>query len=122
MNELRRTLSAQERRPLVADCVRAGKSNRAIAKELGVDGATVRNDRKYLATPEHERPVKQERARKPKIPAPMYTVDDPASVNRQKGRMLKVLKRWIVESTWFSTRSNTYCMTPASNSFTEGNL
>lgn len=87
-------LSPEERRPLVADAIRAGKSNRAIAKELGIDEGTVRNDRKYLAIPEHERPVKQEQIRKPK---PMYTVDDPASLVRYKCRVLKAVKHWIME-------------------------
>ena len=47
-----------ERHEFVALAVKTGKSNRAIAKELGVDEGTVRRDRKFLATPENERPVK----------------------------------------------------------------
>ena len=46
-----RRISADERRKLVALGVQAGKSNRAIAKELGCDEGTVRRDRKFLATP-----------------------------------------------------------------------
>lgn len=95
MNASCTSLSPEERRPLVEDAVRAGKSNRAIAKELGVDEGTVRRDRKYLATPEHERPIKIERPKKSKTPKPMYTLEDPASLVRQKGRVLKVLKHWI---------------------------
>jgi hypothetical protein len=33
---------------------------RAIARELEVDEGTVRNDRMYLVTPEHDRQVKKE--------------------------------------------------------------
>ena len=43
-------LSPTERRKRVALGVKAGKSNRAIAKELGVDEGTIRRDRKFLAT------------------------------------------------------------------------
>lgn len=49
--------SPEERRKFVALQVKAGKSNRAIAKELDVDEGTIRRDRKYLAIPECERPV-----------------------------------------------------------------
>ena len=45
-------LTPTERHKFVALGVKAGKSNRAIAKELGVDEGTVRRDRKFLATPE----------------------------------------------------------------------
>jgi DNA-binding NarL/FixJ family response regulator len=43
--KIRSSLSSEERRWLVAFGVHAGKSNRAIARELGVDDGTVRNDR-----------------------------------------------------------------------------
>ena len=57
-------LSPAERRKRVALAVKAGRSNRAIGKELGVDEGTVRRDRKYLATPEDERPVRVPRPKK----------------------------------------------------------
>jgi DNA-binding NarL/FixJ family response regulator len=50
-------LSPPERHEFVVLGVRAGKSNRAIAKELGVDKGTIRRDRKFLATPEVRRPM-----------------------------------------------------------------
>jgi DNA-binding NarL/FixJ family response regulator len=50
-------LSPTERRHRVVLGVQAGKSNRAIAKELSVDEGTVRLDRKFLTTPENERSV-----------------------------------------------------------------
>lgn len=81
----------------VARGVEAGKSNRAIARELEVDEGTVRRDRMYLATPEFERPVKKERSKKSKVSKPMYTVDDHASLIRQKGRVLKAVGNWITE-------------------------
>jgi len=97
MNQDQSKFTPEERRLLVARGVQAGKSNRAIAKKLGVDEGTVRNARKYLATPEHERPVKKERPRKFKVPVPIYTLDDRASLLRQKGRVLKAAKHWIAE-------------------------
>jgi transposase len=95
-----RKLTPDERRELVSRGVNEGKSNRAIAKELDVDEGTVRRDIKFLDTPEHERPVKKERPKKPQKPQkirPAYDPDDAASLELHVGRMLKVLKAWIVE-------------------------
>lgn len=63
---------------------------------MGVDEGTVRNYRKYLATPEHERPVEKERPTKLKTPKPMYTLAD-SSLIRQKMRVLKAVAAWIKE-------------------------
>ena len=52
-------LSQTERRKLVTLGLRAGKSNRAIAKELNFDEGTVRRDRKFIDTPEHLRPLRR---------------------------------------------------------------
>jgi DNA-binding NarL/FixJ family response regulator len=45
--------SPTQRRRFVALGVAAGKSNRAIVKELNVDEGTIRRDRRFLATPEN---------------------------------------------------------------------
>ncbi len=95
MNTARGTYTPEKRRGLVAIGIRAGKSNRAIAKQLGVDEGTIRRDRAYLETPEHDRPTKRERTRKD--PKPMYTIEDLASVMRQKGRVIKAVRHWIAE-------------------------
>ena len=92
-----RRLTPGERREFVARGVRAGKSNRAIAKELDVHEGTVRRDIKFLATPEHERPAKRERPKKPKKAKPAYDPDNPASLELHACRLLKVLKTWIAE-------------------------
>ena len=97
MNKIRSSYSPEERRRLVDCGVKAGKSNRSIAREMDIDEGTVRRDRKYLATPEHERSVRKERPRKIKAPVPMYTLGDAASLIRQQRRVLKVLKQWITE-------------------------
>jgi transposase-like protein len=102
-----RSLSPEERRRLVAFGVHAGKSNRAIARELEVDEGTVRRDRKYLATPGRDRQVKKARSRKPKTPKPMYTVDDRATVIRHKGRVLRAVKHWIEEKRGFHSEIET---------------
>jgi IS30 family transposase len=65
-NTIDKKLTPTERHDFVALGVKTGKSNRAIAKELGVDEGTVRRDRKFLATPENERPVKVPRPKKAK--------------------------------------------------------
>jgi hypothetical protein len=97
VSTLERKLSPTERRLRVALGVRLGKSNRAIAKELGVDEGTVRRDRKFLATPEHLRPVKKERPKKPKKVEPAYSADDPDSVERHFRRVSNALKVWLAE-------------------------
>jgi hypothetical protein len=75
----------------------AGKSNRAIAKELAVDEGTVRRDRKFLATPIEERPVKAAPRRRPRKLRPAYNPEDAASVALYFRRMTRVLRRWIVD-------------------------
>lgn len=97
MNPDRSRFTPEERRRLVGVGVRAGKSNRAIAKELEVDEGTVRRDRKYLETLEPDWPVKRERPVKPKTPKPMYTTNNHATLTRHKGRVLKAVKHWIEE-------------------------
>jgi transposase len=61
-------LISTERHKFVALGVKDGKLNRAVAKELGVDEGTVRRDRKFLATPENERPMRVPRPKKLKEP------------------------------------------------------
>ncbi len=74
--------------------VAAGKSNRAIAKELDVDEGTIRRDRKFLAIPEHQRPVKTPRPKKVR-PAKVL---EPGELSRRKFRsMLDVVKHWLAE-------------------------
>ena len=46
--------SPGKRRELVSGMLRTGLSNRAIAKQLGVDEATIRNDKKGLLMPPGE--------------------------------------------------------------------
>jgi transposase-like protein len=58
MSRLPMKLSPTERRKHVALAASGGKSNRAIAIDLGVNEATVRRDRTYLETPAEQRPVK----------------------------------------------------------------
>jgi transposase len=89
--------SPTERRKFVALRVKAGKSNRAIAKELDVDEGTIRRDRKFLAIPEHERPVKAPRPEKPKKVRPVKVLE-PGELSRLRFQnMLDVVKHWIGE-------------------------
>lgn len=83
-----------ERRQIVALGVAAGKSNRAIAKELGVDEGTVRRDRQFLATPEHERPIKLQRG-KPR--RRRYDLRSADGQERHIRRVLRVAKPWILQ-------------------------
>jgi hypothetical protein len=88
-------LSPTERHQFVALGVSAGKSNRAIAKELGVDEGTIRRDRKFLATPENERLIKLPRPTKPRKVHPVREAD-PAELRRQYLQdMVEVLQHWI---------------------------
>jgi hypothetical protein len=79
-----------ECRKAVALGIKAGKSNRALGKELDTDERTIRNDRKFLAIPEESRPakvVKPKKVRPPKrrpAQSPMNTV-------------LKIAQAWLIE-------------------------
>lgn len=79
-----------ERRKAVALGILAGKSNRALAKELDCDERTIRNDRKFSAIPEESRPAKVVKPKKVRPPrgrpaqSPMNTV-------------LKLAQAWLVE-------------------------
>ncbi len=69
----------------------------AIAKELGVDEGTIRRDRKYLATPEHEWPAKVRGPKKPKKVRPPKVLETAEARRRRFENMLDVVKHWIGE-------------------------
>lgn len=89
--------SPEERSKFVALRVKAGKSNRAIARELYLDEGTSRRDRKYLATPEHERPVKKPRPKKPKKVRPIKESSHSELRSRYFRNMLDMVKSWVYE-------------------------
>ena len=86
----------EERRKLVALPANAKKSNRALAKELGVKEGTVRGDRKWLALPLYQRPVP-----KAKVPAKPKTKTkkpyDSSNAERHRKLMLAAAKEWIAQ-------------------------
>jgi hypothetical protein len=87
-------ISPTGRRELVARGTSAGKSNRAIARELGVNEVTVRRDRQFLATPTYQHPVKMPRAKKP-LRAP-----NPALLRRRRWKkIIDVAQSWMREQT-----------------------
>jgi hypothetical protein len=81
-----RKLTISERRNRVALELQAGKSCRAIARELGVDDKTIGTDKTFLETPEDQRIIKVRRQRKPP-PRPNH--------DQLLNRMLKALQTWI---------------------------
>jgi hypothetical protein len=87
-------LSPAERRQRVEVGVKAGKSNRAIGTALGVDEGTVRRDRKYLATPEDERPV---RVPRPKKERPIRELSLDESRRRHQQSLLEATQLWITQ-------------------------
>jgi transposase-like protein len=89
--------SPTERRQRVALGVKVGKSNRAIARELGVDEGTVRRDRKFLATPENERPAKMPRPQKPKKQRPVRQFSPDEHFGRRLQHLLAIVERWITQ-------------------------
>jgi hypothetical protein len=97
VNTLNHKLPQTERRKLVTLGLQAGKSNRAIAKELNVDEGTVRRDKKFLETPEYFRPVKKERSKNLKKVKPAYDPDDTASLELHFQHISKALRLWIAE-------------------------
>lgn len=92
-----RRLTPTERQRFVALGIKAGKSNRAIAKELGVDEGTIRRDRKYLATPAAERPIKAPRRVKPRKVRLAFHPEDAVSRGLHFRRMTRAVRRWILE-------------------------
>ena len=77
--------------------VRAGKSNRAIAKELGVDEGTVRRDRKFLATSEDKRPAKVPPPRRGKLKWSVRELSPEEWRRRQQQATLKVVQLWVTQ-------------------------
>jgi transposase-like protein len=88
-------LSPIERRQRVMLGVKAGKSNRALAKELGVDEGTVRRDRKLIETPEDKRPMRAPRPKKPKKERPVRELTPEERLQRHWQLMLTVVQLWI---------------------------
>jgi hypothetical protein len=86
--------SPAERRERVTLAMNVGKSNRAIAKELGVDEGTVRRDRKFLATPEAERPIRVPRPKKER-PTREFSPDEHRRQRLQQ--LLAVVQLWITQ-------------------------
>jgi hypothetical protein len=88
-------LSPTERRHRVELGVKAGKSNRAIAKELGVDEKMVRLDQKFLATPVEDRPARAAPPRKPKKERPVRELTPEKVRERRMQSLLEVAQLWI---------------------------
>ena len=83
--------SPEKRREMVSGMRSAGMSNRAIAKELGVDEATIRNDLKALAMPAGER----KKPGRPREWRPRYDPSDPESRDKYKAAAMTALLRWF---------------------------
>jgi hypothetical protein len=88
-------ISPTERRQGVALGVKAGKSNRAIAKELGVNEKMVRLDRKFFATPVKDRPALAARPKKRKKERPVGELSPEEVRERRMQTLLEVAQLWI---------------------------
>ena len=91
-------LSRTERHEFVVLGVRAGKSNRAIAKELGVDEGTIRRDRKFLETPEVKRPMTVPPPKTSKKEWPVRELSPDESRRRQLQGILKAAQLWVTQT------------------------
>ena len=89
-------LTPTERRKFVALGVKAGKSNRAIGKELGVDEKMIRLDRKFIATPVENRPSNARRQKRPRNEAVRQLSPEKAREQRVQS-LCKVAKFWITQ-------------------------
>jgi hypothetical protein len=87
-------LSTTERRERVALPINDAKSNYVLGTELGVNEATVRRDRTFLATPLKDRPVKKVKKVKPVRELSLDKVHD-----RRLKELLEVGQGWIYEQT-----------------------
>ena len=96
MSSIPVVLSPSERRKTVALAVTAGKSNRAIAKALGVDETTIRRDRKFLAEPAKRRPTKIRLPEKPRVGRLGREVSPDELREKASRRLLDVAKTWLV--------------------------
>jgi hypothetical protein len=91
-------LSPAERRERVALAINVGKSNRAIGIELGVDEGTVRRDRKFLETPETERPIRAPQSKKER---PVRELSPDEHRRQRLHNLLVVVQRWITQEHLF---------------------
>jgi hypothetical protein len=90
MSVMASSLSPTGRREHVAFAANHAKSNRVLARELGVEESTIRRDRKFLATPVEDRPVKK--------PKKVRTVRELSPEKRLK-RVLKAAQSLITQLT-----------------------
>lgn len=90
-------LSLTERRNRVALGIKAGKTNRAIAKELGVDEGTVRRDRKSLPPPVEQASLKTPAAKVRKVRKLPEKPTGPSPSKLRPMKMLEIVNVWIKE-------------------------
>ena len=88
-------LSPTERRERVALGVKAGKSNRAIARELGFDEKMVRLDRKFPATTLTDRPAHPAPPKERKKERPVRELTPEKVRERRMKSLLEAAQFWI---------------------------
>jgi hypothetical protein len=89
-------LPPAERRKMAALGAAAGRSNRTIAKELGVSEVTIRRDLKHLAMPEGERPPRVPRLKPVREQLLFHEMSADQHRHHLK-RILKLARFWIVQ-------------------------
>src|SRR4051794_20260895 len=97
MTETLNLYNIEERRKFVALPANTKKSNRALAKEMGISEGTVRGDRKWIALLD-KNPVGK--ANEPKKPLELSVKKpyDPSNVQRHRERMLAAAKLWLLQA------------------------
>ena len=86
-----------ERRKFVALPANTKKSNRALAKEMGISDGTVRGDRKWLARSMDKCPAPKANNPKTAIEPRINKPYAPSNVAQHRARMLAVAKQWLVQ-------------------------